>query len=175
MIKPINSVSFKSVYRTKDKQFTSAQYTISEMLKNRIQSRYYIADADRNSYDTYLNKRGYDVIIEPADKDSVKLSVVKGLKLNEKTNELKYKKSIFIGNYCINSDFNPMDIKEKLSTGSFNSGHIIPPLILLIGLLTLLITKSCNAEQKAKQLIENRINSDTIKKSTQMEYIRNLR
>lgn len=173
MITPINSVNFKSVYRIKDKRFSAPQFSISEMLKNRIQSRYYVADSGNSSYDKYLEMRGYDAIMEPVENDKVKLSIVKGLKIDDETKEAKYNKIITIGDYCIESDFNPVDIKDKLALDSFKSTHMIAPLIMFVGLLSMLLVKSCHAEQKAKQIIENKIHADSIKKTTIIEYKRN--
>lgn len=170
----INPVNFKGVYRTTDKQFSPAQYKISEYIKTVMTSS---GDEDNHGCTPAdkLKKRGYDIILSPIDDDKVQVSAVKDLKKGVGIQPHTYSESIYVGIYNRNTLFSSNDIKSAISTRNAWSYLFMIPLVAFIALLGSKSINKCSNIAKSNGNVEYHAASDSLKDSTKTLYIDSLK
>ena len=98
MINPINNINFKAVYTPKHTNFSESQQNVFDDIKNKLKDK-------KNNF-----------LVEPAEKDSVKLSEISGVKetgigLDKK---FSYKRADKIGRYDETCLFELEDYKKYI-------------------------------------------------------------
>ena len=158
----VQSISFHGVYRSKDKQFSPIQYTVSEKIKNRLTSEDYMNSRGYTPAEI-LKKQGYDIIMTPVGDKNVSVTAVTGLKKHNDIKEHSYRDSVFVGEYNADWEFEPKDITQALNNRSIGAFPFLIPVLAFAGLIISGIVKSCNGQKAAKSTVENVIANDSLK------------
>ena len=138
----VSKISFNGVYRENNKQFSPAQYKISENIINTLTSMDY-ADNHGVTPDTKFKAKGYDTLLLPVENDCVDVYAVRDFKQGIGLQPHEYSKNVYVGTYNSRSLFSSNDIKRAIKDRTILSYALFVPVALFMAMLGASTLKKC--------------------------------